>query len=265
MVSKGKGKVFVLLLVPPDQFDMQSSNEDLIKSNLQSGKSVKRYGRDWIIGGAHTDRLNIFRGRIGLRGEESTVEIWNDETKDFTETAVPEGIPSHFAIDLRSLRLAVQVRSSRMDLGSMIGAFRDLLSAGGNQWKIENPKNQMTLPEWRRKVIKVVSVRFSVKKPNPHYRDTPDLQALLESSEAINAFLELKNENGLNIDSSFVSESQSHVESGYGQSVYKGIKPDGELSVYNSELGSEEVPHEVNTNEAGEVTDESFTEILSQE
>lgn len=196
-------------------------------------------------------------------------EVWDEQAKDFTAVAVPAGLTAPFAVNLSLLTMALQPRGGAIKLNGLIGAFRELLSRDKEQWQIIAPTKETSYEEWRDSVDRVTSVRFRLRKPNPHWRDTPDLEAVLEQAEAEVARMELHSDDGIDTESSFVKQSQRHVERGYGEFVYVGVRyadtPDAIESVFNSSLDSEEQAIELPADEHGEVTSEALGKSLADE
>lgn len=179
---------------------------------------------------------------------------------------MPAGLTAPFVVNLRTLRMALQPRGSAIKLNGLIGAFRALLAQGGDQWRIETPTKVMTFVQWRSSVDRVTAVKFRLRKPNPHWQGAPDLEAVMEEAEAAVAILELENEDGIDSASQFVAQSQVHVERGYGEARYVGVRGAGTSeareTVYNSSIGSEEESVDIPVGEDGEVTQADLAEAL---
>lgn len=266
MVAQRRGRVFRLQIEPPSPPPMFPDSRESILQALQPGTKVERYRRTWRVGAVQY-RENILVGKLGYEGAEGLAEIWDEEASDFTEVAVPAGLTAPFAINLESLEMVVQPRG-QTKLNGILGAVEQMLLQLHNvPWKIRAPRKEVTFEKWRSSVAKVTSVRFRVLKPNPHYRGTPDIEALLEESEADVVRIELQadTDEGIDTNSPFVDQSQRHVESGYGEARYVGQKvtPTGAReSVYNSKLNSEEETEETNADQYGEVPFDSLTDVL---
>lgn len=194
-------------------------------------------------------------------------EVWDDEAKDFREVAVPAGLTSPFAVNLRTMRMALQPRGSAIKLNGLIGAFRALLAQGGDSWRILTPEKEMSFTQWRASVDRVVDVRFRLRKPNPHWEGAPDLEAVMEQAEAELALLELQAEKGIDTTAPFIAQSQVHVERGYGEARYVGLRgvetSEVRETVYNTTLGSEEEVVEVAVREDGEVDRSDLAQTLA--
>lgn len=264
MPTQKSGKVFVLVLTPPAQPPLVPLDEYIV-DRLSPGRSVTRYSREWIIGKTQRDG-DVLSGRIGFRGAEEVAEVYDDRVKDFREVAVPAGLAVQFAVDLAQLRLAVQPRGSAIKLNGLIGAFRALLSEGEHTWRVSSPGKKTTYQEWLQTVDKVLEVKLSVRKPNPHYRDTPDLEALLEQAEAEAAKVTLRSDQGLDMASPFVNQTMVHIAAGYGEATMRGSRQEvsGQSeTIYNTVLGSEEQGAEVPVGEHGEVSRENLVAVLA--
>lgn len=265
MPAQKSGKVFVLTLTPPDQQPLAPATAEYIVDRLSPGSSVTRYGREWIIGKTDLEG-NLLSGRIGFRGEEGLAEIYDEALKDFREVAVPAGLAVQFVVDLARLRLAVQPRGSAIKLNGLIGAFKALLSGDGHPWRVTTPGKKTTYREWLQTVDKVVEVKMSVRRPNPHYRDTPDLEALLEQSDAEAAKVNLRSDQGLDMASPFVNQTMEHIEAGYGEATMRGSRLEvsgSSETIYNTALGSEEQGTEAPVGEHGEVSHENLAAVLA--
>ncbi|MCL2489567.1 MAG: hypothetical protein FWF36_02390 [Propionibacteriaceae bacterium] len=266
MPSDRSGKVYVLALTPPNQLPLIPTPAEYVETCLQAGRSTKRYGREWILGqGKRDDQL--LTGRIGFRGAQGVAEVYDDSIKDFRPMAVPAGLAVSYVVNLVTLKLAVQPRGSEIKLNGLIGAFRALLSSDREMWKVSIPgKVAITYTEWLETVDKVTEVKFHLRKPNPHYQDTPDLQALLDQAEAESARLRLRSSEGLDVSSPFVTQSMKHVGLGYGDAVLVGQRqgPAGlSETIYNSQLNSEESGFAAPASENGEVSADTLTKVLA--
>ncbi|MDO5700793.1 MAG: hypothetical protein Q4P36_04890 [Bowdeniella nasicola] len=224
---------------------------ELVAEALHQGASITRYGREWLIGKIELEP-GVLAGRIGFRGEDDVVEVWDDDQKDFAPQAVPTGTVAPFVIDLCSLRLAIQPRGRDMALNGVVQAIRHLLSKTTSPWAIEPITERVSLGTWLSGVHHVTRIRFTVKQPNPHWAGAEQLEEVMENARAKLASLELAAPDGIRYGSSFVSQTQHHVERGYGTSRWEGERPDGSKTIYSSEVGVE-TPVELGVGEDGEV------------
>lgn len=216
------------------------------------GARVVRYGRTWRIGRTE-QALGVLSGRIGYEREASSIEQYDEEQKDFIEYAIRSGAATPFAIDLSTQVLAIQHRPPEISMGGAANALALLLSDQEHRWTTEPPSRRIPLIEWRQGVHKVTRARFVVKQPNPHYTDTPDLEALIEQANAEVARLELQAENGIDLDSPFLDQTLRHIENNYGEARLIGVRADGTESTYSTAMHAEELTTEAATNADGEV------------
>lgn len=262
MTPRRPGKVHLLILEPPEQTNLIENEREWITNRLEPGAAVERYGREWVIGKTEEED-GVLTGRIGFRGTEGMAEVWNDEARDFEAIAVPQGQAVPFAIDLDGLRLVIQSRPL-LKLNGLIGAMEALLTEDQFRWRIRSPRAHMTFRDWRASVDRVTKVRLRVVKPNPHYRDTPNLEALLEQAEAEVVVMEMQAETGIDTDATFIAESQEHIDAGYGEAVYRG-ESEGRETVYNTKLQAEETYEEFDVTLEGEVPHESLRAALHEQ
>lgn len=262
MKSRRPGKVHVLRLEPPDQASLLERDGEWITNRVKRGATVTRYKREWLVGKVELDGA-ILAGRIGFRGSEGTAEVWNDQDQDFEAIAVPQGQAVPFAIDLDGLKIAIQTRP-QLKLNGLIGAIEALLSEDRFRWRVRSTRAELTFAQWRASVERVTRVRLRVVRPNPHYRDTPNLEALLEQAEAEVVSMEIQSDLGIDTAAPFIEESQQHIDAGYGEAVYQG-ESEGHETVYNTKLQSEETYEEFDVTVEGEVPHESLRTALADQ
>lgn len=268
MTRRRQARVFQLRILPPAdkgllRFDTEVFDEwgPRIREVIRPSARTTRYGREWIIGQVE-EANGIITGRIGFQGEPGTAEVWDEERSDFIETAIPSGMTAPFAIDTRNLTAAIQARNPHIKVNGLVGAFEALLTGAGKRWRLEALRETMSLAEWKRSVHHVTYVRFTIREPNPHYHDARNLEELMSqlSSEVIQ--LEAQSDNGLDINSPFIVETESHIERGYGDGEYRGLSDAGE-SLYSTKVGAEEQSElrEVDPS-TGEVSQEDLRGVL---
>lgn len=266
MAHERETKIYSASIVPPDEsFLTQLSIPQRIQNALTPGSSAESYGRTWRIGQTEL-KGNLLIGRIGFQGEPGTTEVWNEQVVDFEEVDVPAGGTSPFIVNLETQQVWLQPRQ-RMTPGGLFRALERLLSLNGEKWTLSPEKPKVDLWEWKQSVSKVTQVKFIFKKPNPHYRETPNLEALLEESDAELAKLELASQEGLDTEASFISETQRHIDAGYGEGQYTGekIDPNGEvvISRYFTNVGTEEDGRTVRVAEDGEADIDAMAQVAS--
>jgi hypothetical protein len=270
MQHRRPGKVFSLRIVPPGSDSLfPAGGEDFynpsvhIRTAIKPGNRASRYGREWIVG--QTEELDgILAGRIGFQGEPGTAEIWDDDTKDFLHTAVPNGLTAPFAIDLKTLVAVMQPRGSLIKVNSLISAFEALLNQASGRWRLEPVRERMSLSEWKASVERVTAVKFLIREPNPHYHDAKNLQELMEQMESEVIELEAKSPAGLNLAAPFIVETEGHLDRGYGEGEYRGETSEGSTSYYATRVGAEEQADLMDVDQvSGEVPPDSLRGLLA--
>lgn len=233
-----------------------------LEQALQPGSSVTRYDRVWLIGGVEKSG-NVLLGKIGFQGKADTVELWDDEELDFAPQTVPSGMAAPFAIDLETLQIVIQPRGRDMTLNGVVQALRAMLKGGrSDDWRIEAESRKTSLSAWLKSVDRVTRVKFSIRKPNPHWEGAQELEDIMESAEAEVAHAELSAQDGINVDSSFIQQTQHHIDRGYGNSKWFGYRSDTqEKTAFSSEVGEEEPMRRI-TDASGEVPPAVLKDVL---
>jgi len=245
MTRRRQARVFQLRILPPEEkglFEFEADEYDewgpRIREAIRPSARIERYGREWIVGQTE-ERDGVLTGRIGYQGEPGTAEVWDDEREDFIDMAIPIGMTAPFAIDTRNLTAVIQPRNPNIKVNGLVGAFEALLTGTGKRWRLEALRERMSLSDWKKTVSKVTFVRFTIREPNPHYHDAHNLEELMKQLDSEVIQLEARSDSGLDIESPFITETESHVERGYGDGEYRGVSEDGE-SLYFTKVGAEE-------------------------
>ncbi|ERS41840.1 hypothetical protein HMPREF1287_01162 [Corynebacterium sp. KPL1986] len=240
----------------------QSSGQR-VENALSQGSGVERYGRLWRIG--RVDKIdNVVIGKLGFINRPKTSEIWDEEELDFQEVQFKDGSSATFAVNLDNLSLAIQ-STPNVGVTSALGAIRALLSLEGEKWTLSPLKRAVSFEQWKNSVDKIVRAKYKLRKPNPHYGEAKSLEEIMEGAEAEVATLEVSSDQGLDLDSSFLQETQLHTERGYGEADFVGIRSDATgqnvETKYSSIAGSEEEAVEIETLENGEVSNNDIAEV----
>ncbi|AMY19731.1 hypothetical protein A3Q40_02360 [Rhodococcus sp. PBTS 1] len=246
--------------VPPESGSLFETPTEQLRARLTPGASSESYGREWRIGRVQT-RDDVLTGRLGFSGEGGVEEIWDDEAKDFRDQISYRGVTTVFAVHLEQFTGLVQDRAPAIKVDSAIRALRLILNDGIKDktlhWKVEAYRRKATLSEWRRSVTRVTKVRFSLSEPNPSWKGSRNVEDLFNETGSRSATAIFENALGLNVDAEFIKQSQNHVDRGYGDGRYTGVKegPNGEVteSKYNSAIGIEEQNDELAADPNGEV------------
>lgn len=254
------GRIYSVRLVQPEEEDLFADNgAEQVLNRLERGSRITRYRRTWLIGRTEfTDR--VLTGRIGYVGEDTVTEVWDDKLKDFRDEPSANGLTTVFGINVDTLQGLVQERKPLIAIESVIGALEDLMSAGHKpkpeRWTVESVRGTNDLAEWLRTVSRVTSVRLTVKAPNPHYENEPDLEDLMNDFEAEVVRMEIESDTGVNTQARFLTDTQRHIDRGYGEARYAGVRVDGDEehhTSFNTRVGVEELNDEVPVADNGEV------------
>jgi hypothetical protein len=267
--ARNTGKVARAQIIPPAQeslFEEHSPRVELIRA-LAPGASTERYQRVWHVGRTEVEDDILF-GRLGFEGS-GHADLWNEDDKDFQEARTPAGVAAPFAVQLSDFRLVFQTRGQDIRVTSFIGAIRGILRDGtGQDWRVEAIRREMSFPEWRRTVDRVIQMRFSVEPPNPNYEGRPDVERLIEGARLNAAEIVLRSQEGIDTDADIVVQLLDHVNLGYGSDVAVGervVAKEVVEVVYSSELNGEtEVAIRPANPETGEVEVATLREELTR-
>ncbi|WP_077077579.1 hypothetical protein [Mycobacterium numidiamassiliense] len=270
MAKTGTGRVYGVRFIPPAQMGLFGSPTEALIARLSPGNRVTRRGRDWIIGRTQTDG-GVLSGRLGFVADGAVTEVWDEGAKDFRDETTQRGVTTTFAVNIDRLTAFIQERT-HIPINSAITALEEILNEGRTQkdlrWSIESRKGTQSLQRWLETVDKVTAVRLTVRKPNPRWQDARNLQKIMENAEAEIANIELENQNGIDINSDFISETQSHIDRGYGDGRYEGVRTDDDgthKTSFSTRVGTEELHDEAPTTESGEVDESVLRSRLADE
>lgn len=263
-MSSSVVKVYRVNIKPPIEPILAThSSRQRVENALSQGSGVERYGRLWRIGRVEKED-NVLVGKLGYISRPKTSEIWDEQKLDFQEFQFKDGSSAIFAVNLETLTLAIQPNSN-VGVTSALGAIKALLSLEGEKWELSPLKRTISFEQWKDSVDKIVHVKYRLRKPNPHYGAAKSLEEVMESAEAEVVSLEMRSEQGLDLSSSFLQETQLHTDRGYGEADFVGIKADSAgqniETKYSSLAGSEEEAVEVETLENGEVSNSEIAEV----
>lgn len=260
-------RVYRVRLIPPSEPMLSNlSFGQRLENALSPGSRAESYGKLWIVGQTDTN-ANVLSGKLGFERTPGESEVWDEERLDFRENSYRRGLTVQFAVNLETFVLAFQ-KPSDVTPGGVVKAIIELLNLEGERWEHKPFNTRKTFEDWVDEVEVVTRAKFTVKKPNPHYADAKNLEALMEQSRANVARLEVEADGGVDIESRFLQETRDHVERGYGTAIYTGVYHDESgrsvLTQYDSETGSEQETIELPADSAGEVTSQHL-EILARE
>lgn len=239
--TQGTGRVAFGRIVR-DANELPTDSLDELRLALAPGTMTERHRRVWRMGQTREDDGVIF-GRIGFQSRGSVTEVWNAEKNDFEEQVFPSGVTSPFAIRTADFRIAFQLRGGTIRRQSFVGAFQALLrEASRSRWIVESLRREVAFSEWRHEVDRIVSMRFRLERPNPHYGDRDFVRELVYGTGSAMASILLRTHDddlsGLDVDSDFVSQAVEHAST-YGTFRAVGERQvDGETERVDWDLAS---------------------------
>lgn len=206
---------FGRLVVDPDLLPLEEPLE-LLRAALRPGTAVERHNRLWRMG-QWREEDDVIYGRIGFEAAGSPTEIWNENKNDFEERVFPSGVTSPFAIRSGDFRIAFQLRGNTIRRQSFIGAMQALLrEASSTYWRIDSLTRDIPFAEWTSTVSRVVSLRFRLEKPNPHYGERDLVRTMVQDAGSVMTNVVMRADegdlDGINVDSDFVAQCIEHAE-----------------------------------------------------
>jgi hypothetical protein len=213
---------------PTDLFSVPDS--DAFLQSLRVGAQETRYGRTWRMAQWHPADPHYVLGRIGFEVAGAT-ETWSEARSDFQVTEMTQGHTSPFAVDLRTLRVAFQVRPGQIKVTTFTENLRALLEAGGPYlWEVRPESDRPSWEEWLASVARVSEVRLTIHTPNPHY-EFDEAERLLEGAHLRSLQMIAKagpdEVEGIKIDDTWLAGALGHAGS-YGSYSAKGETPQGQ-------------------------------------
>jgi|ERR1039458_8850688 hypothetical protein len=221
---------------PRDSTDLFSvPDSDAFLQSLRVGARETRYGRTWRMAQWHQADPQYVLGRIGFEVAGAT-ETWSEARRDFQVTEMTQGHTSPFAVDLRTLRVAFQLRPGQIKVRTFTENFRALLEAAGPYlWEVRPESDRPSWEDWLASVARVNEVRVTIHTPNPHY-EFDEAERLLEGAHArsmrIIATAGPDEVGGINIDAAWLAGVLGHAGS-YGSYSAKGETPQGQATSWN--------------------------------
>ena len=122
LMSSKTVKVYRVQIEPPVQpFLSVKRTAQRVENALSQGSSAVRYGRIWRVGKVEHDG-NVLIGKLGFVNRPKTSEVWNEDKLDFQEFEFEGGASSTFAVNLDTLKLAIQP-TTNVPVTSALGLF----------------------------------------------------------------------------------------------------------------------------------------------
>lgn len=191
-----------------------------LRSSVYPGAAHERHRRSWRMG-QHSEHDGVLVGRLGFETESAT-EVWNDEKKDFEEKELARGTTSPFAIRLRDLRLAFQLRPPAIDAKAFVGALQGLLNGVDDRyrWRVHRDTQEIAFGEWKSTIDRITSIDATLRRPNPHYADREIIENAMEGGNLDTIVVQMlarkKSNEGIDLQDEFVREVVEHSQA-YGK------------------------------------------------
>jgi hypothetical protein len=272
--SRRKARIAFATVVPigGEQLSFFDPSASLVEA-IRPATQVERYNRIWRMGQIRRGGPWI-SGRIGYETIGGPAQLWSEELQDFEEVSLLEGRTSPFAVHLPTRHVAFQLRMPQIKPRTFTGAFQALLNEASVafRWRVIEEIIEVSWPEWRQSVERVIALRFALARPNPNYGNRQQLRQLIEdgNAEMVKTIMRANPEDldGLNVDSEFVRESIEHVSEGYGNFAADGeAVEEGEayLTSWSSAQGGTPVQRTVELDpDSPEVVDEDLQHALAE-
>lgn len=196
--------------------------ERVLVGSVVTGTHVEHYRRRWTMGPSAVHGHSLV-GTIGVQSETGgKADLWDDQLNDFVEHSLPEGVKTPWAINLRTMRIAFQLRKGIDKRQGFAGAFRRLLNeAGGAElWNVEPETAMAEWSDWVEAVDRITRLTVSLDRPNPHYGDRDEIEEAIEASHARKIRLTVEAQEGESIDPDgpeLLREGIEHADAGYGR------------------------------------------------
>lgn len=148
------GKIAVAQIIPPGS--VTDDRVSAIRDALVAGTSVERYNRIWRLEGFSREGGRWLQGRVGFERELGRADLWDEQTKQFRNEAIKDGVAVRVCIALPSLVMAFQ-RTSKATRGGVTGAMRALLVEGSQVegWRVDSRLEKLEWSAFERRVQRV--------------------------------------------------------------------------------------------------------------
>jgi hypothetical protein len=195
---------------------------DALEDALVPGTMVDHQDKVWRMGQVHRQGTSLV-GRLGYQSAD-LAELWDEELQDFTELSRATGLTSPFAISVHSepMRIAFQIRGRQIRATRFVAVLEALLNEASptDRWRVRRESRPVSFEDWAKEVDRVVLVRTSLKRPNPHYQDRHRIRDLVEGTNARMAEVILRAADsdiaGIDVNDGFVREAIDHAKHNYG-------------------------------------------------
>lgn len=187
MPQRRKARIALARVETPDGGDL-AAGRSAMDDAFVPGTGIERYGRVWRMGAVSFEGKPVlyYQGRIGYQRAAGTTELFDEETRDFTPAAIIEGASSSFALDVRTMIVAFQLRPGKIKRTSFTGAFAELLQEGSQRggWAVTALREEATFEQFVERVDAITELRVRLKKPNPDWSGRKRLRQVFEDANA---------------------------------------------------------------------------------
>lgn len=190
--------------------------------SVTTGTHVEHYRRTWTMGPTAIVGSSLL-GTIGVQSATGGhADLWDDDAQDFVGHDLPEGVKTPWVADLRSLRVAFQLKPRIDKRQGFAGALRKLLneSAGADLWDVEPEMDPTPWEEWIARVDRITRLTVRLDRPNPQYEDREEAEELIEESHAEKVRIAFEAREGESLDPDgpeLLKEGIEHADAGYGR------------------------------------------------
>ena len=183
------------------------------------GTRITHEANDWLLSKPTHFSSNVWTGHFGfvLEDDLPTVE-WDEETSEFLQRNLDRGTAFPFMVDTSKRLLSIQLFGSRT-AAALTQRLKALLDENGvHYWSINLLVRRMTFEQWRTTVSGITEIKARLERPNPKWKNKPQLQELVAQTNSGVVRLEAKSSphEFVNMDSDWGRELLDHVSDGYG-------------------------------------------------
>lgn len=234
----------------------QANPLQALEDSLVPGTMVEHQDKAWRLGRVQRQGEAVV-GRLGYQAAD-LAELWDDELNDFTELSRATGLTSPFAISIAEypFRVAFQIRGRQIRAVRFVAVLEALLNKASptDQWRVRRESRPLTFQQWAEEVDRVILVRTSLKRPNPHYADRKRVKELVEGTRARIAEVILRAGDGdvagIDVNDAFIREAIDHASRHYGTFAAVAERGNEQLQWSTTDQGAAElrkVPAELGT------------------
>jgi hypothetical protein len=197
-----------------------------LRSSLRPGTWVVRYGKRWYMAQSQDAGDRWIDGRLAFESAtEDPMGIWDPEQNDIRPMDTV-GKPVHsldYVIDVRSQRVAFELRSQHVRPGTFQHNFQALLAKASNlPWRvILDGVDQPPFEEWVTGLDRLTQIWITMYPPNPH-SPSEEINEVFDSAKASAATLRVEGDMVELSNAELIQASIAHART-YGKISAKGV------------------------------------------